>query len=46
MNGECKDTIKMCIKCHRLVPTDTLVCSDCGGILFLMVKLDREKHNG
>ena len=46
MSGDSKTVVKMCIKCHRLVPTDTLVCPDCGGILFQTVELDREKHNG
>lgn len=32
--------VKVCIKCHRLVLADTLVCLDCGGTLFMPAELD------
>ena len=39
--------VKMCVKCRRLVPIETLVCPDCGGLLFETVDLENEEeHNG
>ena len=34
MTGEDNADAKICTKCGRIVPNDTLVCSDCGGIIF------------
>jgi len=42
MAGEDRTKVKMCIKCWRLVPIDTLVCPNCGGILFETVDLAEE----
>ena len=39
-HGDSKSIVKMCVKCHRLVSLDALVCTNCGGILFLTVNLD------
>ena len=40
--------VKMCVRCQRLVPLDTLTCSECGGVLFENVDLNSngEEHNG
>ena len=45
MTGD-RTIIKMCIKCRRLVQIGTLVCPDCGGILFETVGLDNEELDG
>ena len=31
--------VKMCVKCQRLLSIDSLVCPDCGGVLFETVDL-------
>ena len=42
MDGAGRTRVKMCVKCHRLLPIDTLTCPDCDGVLFLTVELDGE----
>ena len=47
MAGDNENAVKMCVKCNRLLPSDTIVCPDCGGILFETVNFDTgEEHNG
>ena len=34
MSGGDSTKAKICAKCHRILPLDTLVCPTCGGIIF------------
>ena len=43
--GDNKTIVNMCVKCHRLLPLDALVCPSCGGILFLLVNLDNPSED-
>ena len=33
-NGDDSTRAKVCVKCNRILPLDTLVCPTCGGIIF------------